>query len=93
MRNVERSVQSDQPSLAVLAAEARALRALVAELGRQLATLGRAEEAVPVDAWLAKATPDQMLDRWQEVRGEQAEGFLYGRMKRRRAARGLPVNR
>jgi hypothetical protein len=57
MRNVERSVQSDQPSLAVLAAEARALRALVAELGRQLATLGRAEEAVPVDAWLAKATP------------------------------------
>jgi hypothetical protein len=34
-----------------------------------------------------------MLDRWQEVRGEQAEGFLYGRMKRRRAARGLPVNR
>jgi hypothetical protein len=90
-KSVERPDQGDQPSLAVLAAEARALRALVAELGRQLATLGRAEEAVPINVWLAKATPDEMLDRWQEIRGDQAEGFLFGRMKRRRAARGLPV--
>jgi hypothetical protein len=83
--NVERPVRDDQSALAVLAAEVRALRALNGELARQLAALGRVEEALPIDEWMARATPHAMLDGWMVVRGYKAEAHLLSRIYRRRA--------
>ena len=85
--NLERSVRDDQRDLTALAAEVRALAALVGETARQLAALRRVEEALPIDEWMARATPDAMLDRWMAVRGEKAEAHLLTRIYRRRAAR------
>jgi hypothetical protein len=80
----------DSQDLAALAAEVRALLALNAEVARRLAALGRAE-AIPVDTWLAKATPDQLLDRWRGVRGNKAEAFLLDRIFKRRGARRIAL--
>jgi hypothetical protein len=79
--------QLDNAEVARLRADVIALGALVAEIGGRLAPGNRVETAVPVDEWIARATPDEMLDRWQAVRGERAEAHLLTRIHRRRAAR------
>jgi hypothetical protein len=84
---VDRSDQADQRDLAVVSAEVRALLAMITEVALDLATLGRAEAALPVDTFLKKASPDELLDRWQAARGDKAEAHLLGRIYRRRASR------
>jgi hypothetical protein len=83
---VEQAVPVGQSNSEV-ALELRVLRDLVAETMRKVAGRGRAEAAVDVDDWLRRCTPDQLLDRWMAVRGEQAEAYLRGRIDRRRVRR------
>jgi hypothetical protein len=85
MKHVTQNGTNGQ-DLVALAAEVRALLTLNGELARKLDALGRAE-AIPVDTWLAKTTPGQLLDAWIAVRGPKSEAFLLDRIYRRRAAR------
>jgi hypothetical protein len=81
------AVQDNQRDLEALASEVRAMTALLGDTARQLAAFGRAETATPVNEWICRVTPDELLDTWQALRGDKAEAHLLSRISRRRAAR------
>jgi hypothetical protein len=74
-------------NLAELVAELRIVRELALEMAAKAETALRRAAPAGGGVDLAKVTPDQLLDRWNELRGEQAEAYLLGRIQRRRARR------